>query len=417
MDRWKMRIDVTPIRKMSLSSGKLWQGTRRAVDPAVTISRVRAIAKDIGISRVAWVTGLDFIGLPVTMVVRPQARTLSVSQGKGVTQDLAMASGLMESFECYCAERVSGPVEWLEWGEASRDPHCIAPEIMRMAKPAAREEMPWSEAFDMHTGEAQLLPSELVFADFTYPPPKGHGYFRATTNGLASGNTRAEAELHALCEVIERDCVALWMTARAYGRATPSIDTESLRGPATLHLLEMIEATELDFEIWDITSDTGVPCFLCVIDDQNMGLHYSIGKIVGSGCHPSTDIAMSRAITEAAQSRLTIIAGSRDDIEMSVYRAMAVNNLLKSLFSTRGQASQVAFEDRSILGMSVERDLQNVLARLAVAGVGHILCAPLPSPVPELSVVRVLAPGLEGGYDKHWYRPGARAQAVKAQCA
>jgi YcaO-like protein with predicted kinase domain len=394
-----------------------WRGTRRTVDPGVTVARVRAIARDIGITRVAWVTGLDFIGLPVTMVVRPQARTLSVSQGKGVTQDLAMASGLMESFECYCAERISGPVEWLEWGETSRDARCVAPDIMRMAKPADRTTMPWSKAIDMNSGEARLLPSELVFADFTYPPPKGLGYFRATTNGLASGNTPAEAELHALCEVIERDCVALWMTARAYGRATPSIDTESLRGPTTLHLLEMIDATGLDFEIWDITSDTGVPCFLCVIDDQNMGLHFSIGKIVGSGCHPSADVAISRAITEAAQCRLTIIAGSRDDIEMSVYRAMAVNNLLKSLFSTRGQAEQVAFEDRSILGNSVEEDLQNVLTRLAAAGVGQVLCASLPSPVRELSVVRVLAPGLEGGYDKHWYRPGARAQSVKARCA
>ena len=39
----------------------------------------------------------------------------------------------------------------------------------------------------------------------------------------------------------------------------------------------------------------------------------------GSGCHLSADIALSRALTEAAQSRLTVIAGSRDDLFRSTY--------------------------------------------------------------------------------------------------
>ena len=34
----------------------------------------------------------------------------------------------------------------------------------------------------------------------------------------------------------------------------------------------------------------------------------------GAGCHPSRDIALLRALTEAAQARTTFIAGSRDDM-------------------------------------------------------------------------------------------------------
>jgi len=34
----------------------------------------------------------------------------------------------------------------------------------------------------------------------------------------------------------------------------------------------------------------------------------------GHGCHPCRAVALSRALTEAAQSRLTMISGSRDDV-------------------------------------------------------------------------------------------------------
>ena len=34
----------------------------------------------------------------------------------------------------------------------------------------------------------------------------------------------------------------------------------------------------------------------------------------GAGCHPSVEVALARALTEAAQSRLTFISGARDDL-------------------------------------------------------------------------------------------------------
>ncbi len=37
------------------------------------------------------------------------------------------------------------------------------------------------------------------------------------------------------------------------------------------------------------------------------------------GCHPVREIALLRALTEAAQSRLTYIAGSRDDCFPAAY--------------------------------------------------------------------------------------------------
>ena len=83
-------------------------GTMRCRDAASTLAWVRPMLPQFGITRLANVTGLDRIGIPVWMCIRPNGRSLSVSQGKGVTAELAQASAVMESIELYHAEHV-GP--------------------------------------------------------------------------------------------------------------------------------------------------------------------------------------------------------------------------------------------------------------------------------------------------------------------
>ncbi len=362
----------------------------------------------------ARLTGLDRIGIPVVMVVRPASRNLSVMQGKGLTDDSAVASGLMEALESFCSERIGGKTEHVTLPSASRDPAFAVPDLMLHRVPPQEEPIPWTQVADMFGGPARWLPSELVYADFSSPPPPGQGHFVTTTNGLAAGNSRHEALLHGLCEVIERDAIALWMTGNRQGRAGAPLDTRTLAGPGCLHLLELLEATNLRFDIWDVTSDIGIPCFLCVLDDQHDGGNVSLGRIAGAGCHPDADIALCRAMTEAAQARLTIISGVREDVEADLYRMMECNHVLAKVFSTPRACQPVPFEDRSMSGDTIAGDLQVVLRRLEASGLDTVLSADLPCPIDGLSCVRVLAPQLEGVFEKPWYQPGRRARALLA---
>jgi len=75
------------------------RGTHRAVAPAETVARVRPFLAAMGITRVANVTGLDHVGIPVVMVCRPNSWSLAVSQGEGLDLAAAEASGLMEAIE------------------------------------------------------------------------------------------------------------------------------------------------------------------------------------------------------------------------------------------------------------------------------------------------------------------------------
>ena len=90
---------------------KGWRlGSHRAVPPAETVARLRPLLPLMGITRLADVTGLDRIGVPVFQAIRPLSRSVSVSQGKGLSPDAARASALMEAVETWHAERIERPL-------------------------------------------------------------------------------------------------------------------------------------------------------------------------------------------------------------------------------------------------------------------------------------------------------------------
>src|SRR5258706_3900116 len=91
---------------------KTYRGeTHRTVSPEDTITRLNPYLPLMGITRVANVTGLDRIGIPVVMACRPNSRSVAVSQGKGVNLWAAKASAVMETIEGYHAENIMLPLK------------------------------------------------------------------------------------------------------------------------------------------------------------------------------------------------------------------------------------------------------------------------------------------------------------------
>lgn len=81
-------------------------GTIRARHPEETLRIIQPYIKKAGITRIASLTGLDNIGIPVYTCIRPNSKNLSTSQGKGITDSLAMCSAYMEAIEHYYSENV-----------------------------------------------------------------------------------------------------------------------------------------------------------------------------------------------------------------------------------------------------------------------------------------------------------------------
>ena len=90
--------------------------------PLRTLERLRPVLAQVGVTRVAVITGLDDVGIPVVMVCRPNGRSLSVSQGKGVDLSAAKVSGIMEAVEAWHAEQVCFRSAWAPYRELSAWP-------------------------------------------------------------------------------------------------------------------------------------------------------------------------------------------------------------------------------------------------------------------------------------------------------
>ncbi|MGH6947580.1 MAG: YcaO-like family protein [Kiloniellales bacterium] len=382
----------------------------------MTLDLVRPHLDAMGITRIANVTGLDVIGIPVVMVCRPNSRSISVAQGKGATLEAAKASGVMEAIETFHAERLEGPVCVASYSELRQELPVV--DVRRLAQsPKTRFHgdlrIPWVAGREVTTGEAIWLPYEVVHTDYSLPLPEGSGCFPANTNGLASGNCVSEAISHGICEAIERDAVTLWKRrGRSLGDAM-AIDPDSVDDPLCQELLVKFREADLDVCIWNATSDIGVATFYSLIVGRRPGF---ADPEFGSGCHPSRAIALARALTEAAQARTTYIAGVRDDYLPELYneevRSRRLQHCRRALSTHRPIDDFRKTPDFG--GESIVDDVDWLTDRLRERGLDQVIAVDLTREELGIAVVKVVVPGLEGpdkGRDSD-YSPGARARAL-----
>ena len=388
-------------------------GTHRAQDPSATLLRLKPLLPVMGISRVANVTGLDRLGIPVVMVCRPNARSIAVSQGKGLELTAAKVSGVMEAVETYHAERIIRPLKLASFEELRYTHSLVDVEGLPFCVDSSFDpDVPllWIEGQNLLAEQSLWLPFELVHANYTLPLPPGSGCFTANTNGLASGNNLVEAMLHGVCEVIERDALTLWHLLDDTARAATGVDPDSIDDIACRDVLARFERAGVEVKIWEITADTGVAAFFCLsVDADDFGAQ----PADGSGCHPSRAIALLRALTEAAQVRTTYIAGSRDDIDATEYSAAVKSAKLeacRTLMMCHRQA-RIFCASPHHDGDTLDEDLNWALACLQGVGIKQVVTTDLTLPAFRLPVVRVVIPGLEGADESEDYLPGRRALA------
>jgi ribosomal protein S12 methylthiotransferase accessory factor len=358
-------------------------GTDRAWPVDATLAHARRCGRAVGITRLADVTRLDRIGIPTWQAIRPASTTLTVSQGKGLTDGLAMVSALMESIEFWHAEnaavdRFTDTIRGL--GPAlTYDPYTLPLEERHLLHDGLP--LDWVLARRLSDGRAVPVPARMVGLDFGDPAGWLPRAFQETSNGLASGNTLVEATLHALYEVIERD---------ALGRATGGtrFDPRSLGSPAVDELLDRFEAAAVTVDVRALPTPAGLPCVTARIVSED----YQI-LAGGHGCHLKAEIATTRALTEAAQSRLTLISGSRDDLARRAYRpvrrmAAAARDLDPALHPLPPWFSGSACRD------SLVADLADLNQR-CTSVFGAPLLVDLTRPEIGIPVVHVIVPGCQ----------------------
>jgi len=385
--------------------------THRLRDPDQTLAIVKPYLRDMGITRIANLTGLDRIGLPTVMVTRPNSRSVAVSLGKGLSLSAAQASGVMEAIESWHAERIELPLRLSSHADLAEVDHVV--DVNRLPQVTGGrfdpdDRMLWVQGQELRSNAPCWVPYEMVDTDYTVSTTTTRAFPR-TTNGLASGNDLTEASCHAICEVIERDATTLWHHRGAGSR----VDPDTVDDPRCRQAMDRITEAGLQLGIWNTTSDIGIASFHCAICETGSASGH-IG--IGDGCHPDRAIALLRALTEAAQTRLTYISGARDDLDPEefsdtarAWRGQYVQDLIQNANAVEDFRLCPSHQTASF-----DEDLTLLLTQLSVVGIPQVVIVDLSRPDIDISVVRAVIPGLEAPHDDPDYVAGPRARLAAA---
>ena len=185
-----------------------FEGTHRVIAPEKTIENNENKLITAGITRIADITDLDRIGLPVFTAIRPTAEdgAISIYSGKGITKDHAKASAMMEGFERYSAEKQDDDETIIATvDEISTKGEYIDPKTLNLPQKYEKEDisqipLEWNLATDIISNKDHYVPSNAVFHPYTHDNDI-QSFFKSNTNGLASGNILEEAILHGMFEV------------------------------------------------------------------------------------------------------------------------------------------------------------------------------------------------------------------------
>ena len=335
-----------------------------------------------------------------------------------MTREGAIASAVMEATERQIGAAVSLPTFSESLGVVAER---IDLEACGVRKEAGSGEAMCVFGTELLSGDAVAVPLAMVQC-----PWFGEKLFDITsTNGLASGNNLTEAIYHALCELIERHAWTMY-------HVRCSLLPRFYLGPQARDLAlarEIVLPTgdeRVDRLLADIRA-AGLLVRALVLEEAPLPVTI-IASItepaanpamahMGLGCALSPAHALTRALTEAVQSRVVDIQAAREDILRPDEPAGIMGTHARRLKRTPTDqwyydmpCTRIALEklcDRSSDDLAT--DLRATLDSLRDSGMSSVIAVDLSPPDLPSAVVRTIVPGLETFVFTGHMGPRARA--------
>jgi ribosomal protein S12 methylthiotransferase accessory factor len=366
--------------------------------PRETLAAIEPHLLSLGITRVGDLTGLDVVGIPVFFACRPNSRGLSVGQGKGLCSDAARLGAIMECFEQAFAERPEDLVtEHASRGDMeARGLQCMPSSSMlrsALGEPEPGRQRSWVTGLSMVDGRHIHVPFELVGFDLRSGAGWDHAHYTMSTVGLGAGASLEEASLHALLEVVENDATALIDVFGQLAGFTQPVEYRRGHHLALDEAMTMIAAAGLGCFFVNVKNRVALPTIAAYITTPGE-THAGSGAraFAGFACRLSPEEAALAALLEAVQSRLTQIAGARDDLTAQDYspRRSMLRQLRRSPSFLDGLQRPELASDATAL-----EKLGHALAAVQRAGAQEVVFVPLGGLPPGIRAVRVLVAGLQ----------------------
>ncbi len=271
------------------------------------------------------------------------------SNGKAVTRELARASAYGEFIE-----RLQTGLHFYKYQSltANKDMclHAFAPDAKYMTKAELIENGEWMDHIIDSYGNLtreDIAEQCIIFAEsenvltvpyyslfedkYVYLPVAFVENIYAT-NGCCAGNTREEAWIHAMSEIMERHACTKVLTN---GEAVPAVPEEILKQYDSVYsTIEKLRSAGFDVSVLDFSDGLDFPVLASRIVNKKTG-----GYVVDVGADPVFEIAIKRTFTEAFQGR-TIENFTNMEVSQILNNVKEVNlksNLLNQLEVIKGK--------------------------------------------------------------------------------
>jgi len=369
---------------------------QRQYDAQQALLNARQMKADLGITRIADITALDNLAIPVKVAIRPNSKHLANAQGKALSESEAEIAAIMEAAESFAMEAPINADALGSYDELKNQFDVIEPERWPLKKLFRADGLnskscQWVKATHLLENKFYYLPAVLSHIDSTQTDWLNH-FFAVSSNGLAAGFVTSEVQYHSLTELVERHCFAHWQQLSLDEKSTRRIDLDQIDCDKSAALIKRITAANMNLAAWDMTDELGISAVHCAMFEENK--YRSLGVATGSGASLCPFDALQRAISEAAQSRLALINGSRDDIFPGHYQRLAEASLLEVM-------PLMAQKPRTVLAASkafsnYQSALDELLQRLSAAGHRDIYYYHYPVDIANLQVGQAFIPSLQG---------------------
>jgi YcaO-like protein with predicted kinase domain len=344
---------------------------------SAALKELNNLARGLGITRLADITGLDVAGLPVVQAVRPFSLSNAVSQGKGQTIEAATFSAIFESAESFAAERLGSFEITLAAVDSVGVSRILFEKHLLSDAPSDwhTKDLAWIDAKNLSKDRSAMVPLELVHTAYVSPQNPHDGVFCASTTGLAAAFVADDAIRHGMLECIERDAIARALNKHGFLQHR-RIDVTTIDDIELCNLIENLRQRGFLVGLWHAPSPVGVPVIWChLMEDCDAGSALMPFPAEGSAARLLVADAAKHAIYEAAQSRLTAISGARDDFTRRHYpkypdwQSLAAHRKLIAEGPNEIHFAELSTEQ--MLGM------ENLLSKIAALGHGDIYCVDL----------------------------------------
>lgn len=273
------------------------------------------------------------------------------SNGKGITKAFARASAYGEFIE-----RLQSGLFFYKLQSFECDPavnlQCYAPDgkyftqeeliqnadwfdyLIKSYPGLTREDLALQCEMYAHTHDGRILciPFYSLFEDKYVYLPAGFIEHIYSANGCCVGNSKEEALLHALSEIMERKSST---SAILNSNAFPEIPEDVLQSFPTVSkiLKELRESKDIDVKIFDCSIGNGFPVISTRIINK-----LSHGYLVNFAADPVLEIAIQRSLTEIFQGRNlgTIAFKNKKPILADSSSVRVASNVLNQLETSNG---------------------------------------------------------------------------------